>query len=67
MNRESSRITVIVTDVGSDRSIVCELRAHAFDHRDRVLAHRAADVEHAPPACRRATPTVVGRSKLSSA
>ena len=23
-----------------------QLRAHAFDDRDRVLAHRAADVEH---------------------
>ena len=33
-----------------------QLRLHALDDRDGVLAHRAPDVEHAPPACRRATP-----------
>ncbi len=46
MNRESSRMTVSLTAAGSERWMVVELGAHALDHRDRVLAHRPADVEH---------------------
>ena len=46
MNRESSRMSVSVTDRGSVRWIVVELRADPLDDRDGVLAHRAPDVEH---------------------
>ena len=60
-------MTVSVTDLGSVRCDRLQPRADAFDDRDRVLAHRAADVEHAPPACRRSHTDEVGRSELSSA
>ena len=39
-------MTVTLTAAGSERSMVGELGADALDDRDRVLAHRAADVEH---------------------
>ena len=67
MNRESSRMTVTLTAAGSERWIVVEPGADALDDRDGVLAHRAADVEHAPPASSPSQTALVGRSKLSSA
>ena len=39
-------MTVTLTADGSDRSIVASFAADALDHRDGVLPHRAADVEH---------------------